>query len=518
MLVTVVVPNAELPGQEQSEQQIGKPRFTISRETTFVSGPLRADGSVDFAAAINARLSEGVTAENNACTLLYQAFGPSPGGAEMPRAFFEQLQMRRPPPEGQYLQTLSDAVRDRNLSNEEFHQLFKQQDAARRRPWTRAEFPIIADWLDQNKEPLRRVHTAVRRDRYFSPLVVGDEDAEGPLPLIAVLLPGAQAARSVARLLCTRAMLHLGEDNRQAAWNDLLASHRLGRLVGMGPTVVEALVGHAIEGMTIEAEVVFIRDAQPTAAQASEYRKSLDVMPPIARMSEKVNLSERCNYLDALLVMAWNRQEAVELLGVEEGLAPMSRVINTLGLKPTDWDAALRTGNAWYDRLVASLELPTFGERRAAYEKIQKELKAGTRIENAAALIRDAESDIERDSIIAQTIGDLVAALLLPALDRARIAEDRVRQCAGNLSIALALAAFHADHTQYPEKLDELVPTYLAVLPEDIFSGQAPVYRRKGPGYLLYSVGENTRDDGGRTFGEAPAGDDLPVRITKTPQ
>jgi hypothetical protein len=387
------------------------------------------------------------------------------------------------------------------------------------RPWSRAEFPQIAAWLDQNEEPLRMVHAAVQRDKYYSPLVLEYEDTKGPVPLIAVLLPGAQASRSVARLLCVRAMLHLGEDNTEAAWKDLLASHRLGRLVGMGPTVVEALVGYAIEGMTIEAELIFLRDTHPPARQARQYREALDAMPPIARMSEKVNLTERCMYLDSLFVMAWNRKEAVELLGVEEGLAAMSRVIHSLGLDSIDWDVPLRTGNAWYDRMVASLELPTYAERRAALDKVQGEWKAlSARIKDTDGLLRDIKTDAERNTTIARTIGDLVAALLLPALDRARIAEDRVRQRAENLDIALALAAFHADHTQYPEQLDELVPKYLAHRPLDIFSGRAPVYRRQDAGYLLYSVGENTRDDDARTFGEDPPGDDLPVRFTKTRQ
>src|SRR3954466_16399265 len=40
--------------------------FVISKETTYFTAPVRADGTIDYVEAINARLSRGVTPENNA--------------------------------------------------------------------------------------------------------------------------------------------------------------------------------------------------------------------------------------------------------------------------------------------------------------------------------------------------------------------------------------------------------------------------------------------------------------------
>ncbi len=509
--VTSLFPNANLLAQDAARQRDAKPQFTVSRKTTFVMGPLRKDGSVDFAAAINAQLSEGVNSKNNAAVQLYQAFGPTSDGLEMPRAFFKELQVEPPPAEGEYLQTLGDTIRDRGLSDQQQERLFKQQAVALSRPWSRMEFPEIANWIDQNKEPLRIVHAAVRLEKYYSPLIVDYGDAVGPEPLVACILAGTQQSRSTARLLCTRAMLHLGKGDTEAAWKDLLASHRLGRLVGMGPTVTEGVVGYAIERMSNDAELTFIRETHPTAEQAKQYREALDAMPPIARISDKVNLNERCAYLDSLLVMAWNRRDAVELLEVEDGLGAMGRIVDSLGLNSIDWDVALRRGNTWYDRMVVALELPTYSERRKTLEKLKDELKAHKSL-------REIKPDDKRDTNIARSIGDVVAALLLPDVAHARTAEDCARQRARNLEVSLALAAYHADHALYPENLAELKPKYLAQLPVDIFSGQAPVYRRQDAGYVLYSVGKNTRDDNGRMYGEEPAGDDLAVRTIKSQQ
>jgi len=54
-----------------------------------------------------------------------------------------------------------------------------------------------------------------------------------------------------------------------------------------------------------------------------------------------------------------------------------------------------------------------------------------------------------------------------------------------------------ADKGEYPPKPAALAPAYIKTIPQDFFRGKALIYKRQGAGYLLYSVGENTRDDGG---------------------
>jgi hypothetical protein len=58
-----------------------------------------------------------------------------------------------------------------------------------------------------------------------------------------------------------------------------------------------------------------------------------------------------------------------------------------------------------------------------------------------------------------------------------------------------------------------LAPKYLAAVPNDLFSGRPLVYRPTGSGYVLYSVGPNGQDDGGRSSDDDPPGDDLTVRM-----
>ncbi len=47
--------------------------------------------------------------------------------------------------------------------------------------------------------------------------------------------------------------------------------------------------------------------------------------------------------------------------------------------------------------------------------------------------------------------------------------------------------------------LDALVPGILTEVPIDPFTGKPLVYRREGEGFIVYSLGSNQKDDGGRS-------------------
>ena len=69
--------------------------------------------------------------------------------------------------------------------------------------------------------------------------------------------------------------------------------------------------------------------------------------------------------------------------------------------------------------------------------------------------------------------------------------------------IAFALERYWLAHRAYPTSLDALMPGYIDKLPYDIMNGQPYHYRLRPDGtFLLYSVGWNERDDGGRVMRE----------------
>jgi hypothetical protein len=64
---------------------------------------------------------------------------------------------------------------------------------------------------------------------------------------------------------------------------------------------------------------------------------------------------------------------------------------------------------------------------------------------------------------------------------------------------AVSLEKFRFAHAnRYPESLNQLTPNYLNAVPADPFDGQGLRYRKAGNGYVLYSIGRNLKDDGGK--------------------
>jgi hypothetical protein len=64
---------------------------------------------------------------------------------------------------------------------------------------------------------------------------------------------------------------------------------------------------------------------------------------------------------------------------------------------------------------------------------------------------------------------------------------------------ALACRLYKSRSGRYPETMDELVPGLLTEVPLDPFTGKPLVYRREGEGFIVYSLGSNEKDDGGRS-------------------
>lgn len=63
---------------------------------------------------------------------------------------------------------------------------------------------------------------------------------------------------------------------------------------------------------------------------------------------------------------------------------------------------------------------------------------------------------------------------------------------------AIALKRYQLKHGDYPSSLADLVPQFLSSVPRDPVDGQPLRYRRMADGrFLLYSIGENGKDDGG---------------------
>jgi hypothetical protein len=96
----------------------------------------------------------------------------------------------------------------------------------------------------------------------------------------------------------------------------------------------------------------------------------------------------------------------------------------------------------------------------------------------------------------------ILSAMLLPALGNAIVKEANGLAQIRSAQTALAVERFRLAHGKLPEKLDELVPQFLSAVPADPFDGQPLRYHHLEKGYVIYSIGSDGEDNGGR---ERPA-------------
>ncbi len=485
------------------------PKLPLGKETTYVSGPLDKEGYIDYEAALNDRLGKGITPEKNANVLLWKALGPTPEGKTMPADYFKWLGIDEPPREGEYFIELRKYASDHlKLSSDESTELHYQLSAFAKRPWSEKDYPHIFSWLKINKKPLVHVLEATRRPDYFHPLVPPQKREL----LLMAQNSNVHLYREFANALTARAMWKVEEGKFDAAWEDLLACHRLGRLLGRNAWIVDTFAGFHADQSATAATLVYIERSKLTSRQSMECLKEVQALSPMPPLADKLDVAERIIFLDAFQSIRRGGDGALEMIPGGSGKKPSQVELEALG--KIDWEPGLREANRWYDRIVTAMRHKERVERDTELKKLEADLKA----------LRKEISKPEKpflislligkgDKMIGKLIGDNLIVLMLPALEKLVQTQDRLEQEHRNLHIAFALAAYHADNGRYPAKLDDLAPKYLTSVPNDLFSGKPLIYRLEGKGYFFYSVGVNGKDEGGRWRDDDPPGDDLGVRM-----
>ncbi|MEX2138758.1 MAG: hypothetical protein WD894_05815 [Pirellulales bacterium] len=502
-----------------------RPNIIISKETTFITEPLRPDGYPDYVRYVDEQLSKGVTPDNNAVVLLLRALGPREISEKHQADFFKRLNIEPLPAQGNYFvdwakysarYSAKDWPPVPAGSQQSAREFFESLDeAARERPWTRKDFPALADWLQAHDKHIDQFVAASKRPQMYTPLITGDEEPT----LVAVLLPVVQNSRQAARALVTRAMYRAGGGDFNAAVEDLMACHRLARLTAQGFSLIESLVAVAMDHIALDAEAALLSQDKMTAAQRATLRKELAQLPPMRSMANALDRGERLMYLDSVCWIARRGASAMKHLTgmiIETPPGMSDLLANVAGDVLIDWNVPLKVGNEWYDRYVEAAAIEDAKERLKALAAIEADVKA------TAARSRDAGSVLglffsPRFSA-SQKMADVFIALLLPALNAALNAEHRNGAKLSLVNLGLALADYRDENKRFPDNLDQLAPKHIEKIPLDPMWGDPFLYKKTDNGYLLYGLGQNGQDDGGRTSDSNDGADDLVIAVHRKPE
>ncbi len=509
----------------------GRHAITVSYETTRITEPLHPDGGVDYLAALNQQAAQGVTPENNAVVELLHAFGPAKIPSELRPAFFQMLGMQPLPDEGPYFvffedyckQTLAadDVTRDSNRDGwtDLDETLFRAEIA----PWTADAWPQVAAWLNANQLALERIVAASQRTRYYCPLMCKSTKSA----LMDVDTPTVYFERPAARALATRAMMRLGAGNVEAAWQDALACHRLSRLVGQGQMLLDALRSFGLEGIAIFIDRAVLMQSGLSTERLQRMVDDLAQLSPVPNCADQLDRADRFGYLDMIQLTA--AQGPVGLGKTEDRdrveTAADSSSLDQYSAVMFDYNAVMRSQNAWIDRAVVALRQPTWSARRTAVRSMETEID--TLMKGPRSVFSTALSFLSSPRrTISEGMGQMMVSLSMTGVRGAAETEMRTNVKRDLINVGFRLAQYRADRGEYPKQLADLVPQYIAAIPIDPFADRPFVYRRQPVGFMLYSVGLNGKDDGGTGYRDyesdrdVDAGeDDIVVRVPlKSPQ
>jgi hypothetical protein len=284
-------------------------------------------------------------------------------------------------------------------------------------------------------------------------------------------LPKVKSATLIAEV---SAILHAEANDGKQAAKDVLIALALARSLEAEPS----LFSQKMRAITVSITVAAL---EQTVNRTSLCRDSLsDLSSAFHKMEDYDARGE-----------GFNRALAAELITTVALLATPQKLLEFLPAPGVDMPAELR------NQIVARLEkAKNLKEEQQYYEETFQQLMA---IRKAALPDRLKAADLIRQRVTKAADKKLaIIAWLLPGL-----AGDAAKEasCLASLRLGLtglALEQFRAAHdNRYPDALTELTPDYSTSTPVDPFDGLPLRYRKKGGGYLLYSIGPNLKDDSG---------------------
>jgi hypothetical protein len=353
---------------------------------------------------------------------------------------------------------------------------------------TEEDKQLVGKWLTDNDEVFELVIAGTRKPYYW-------QHYEGE-DMLSVLLSHLPKYRRLAFSLRWRSRLHAENGQYEEAFNDIKTCYRLGRHVkGTKLVLIEQLVGIAIEAIAVENLRSILSEHQIDAAVLATLQKDFEqiLASEDFRMSfegEKMFVYDeiqRCFTEDRFGGghLYLTRIGQISSLGDEPVPTTQDMIFETLS-SPEGWARAVKVlffhPNKQQTREAA--------DRFYAYcDQFAQKTPAQIRAEG-----------IDGGKEVMKIVEDNVfLSILTPALGRAARIGHRQRTNVEATITILALQRYKADKDSFPDDLQELITAgYLRRKPIDVYSGKPLVYRKTDESFILYSIGENFEDDGGK--------------------
>ena len=291
----------------------------------------------------------------------------------------------------------------------------------------------------------------------------------------AILLPHLAIMKKFCLMTHVRAVARLGLRQPVDAFADLQLGFRLSDSVRDEPILISHLVRIAMLNIDLQTVREGLARHAWNAVQLAAIEDYLSAVNLLAELKHTLR-GERAFGVGCI---EWARRQGLkfDMYQIDGDATPLARVANFM---PRGW---LYQNMLILSQMHQDFTLAAIDERNRRV--VMDAVEAG-----AAAIV-----DLGRQrSHPYKTF----VALLFPAINKAIINTARMQTYVDATRVACALERYRLTNGQFPEKLDALVPRFLAAIPNDVIDGQPLRYRMASDGgYVIYSIGWNRIDDQG---------------------
>lgn len=462
-------------------------KLEIGPDTTVIDGPVNPDGTINYLAYLNQKLSEGITPENNFAVDVALSMGQEAWHDESYRQRMLTA-LGVDAPNDDFVISPSD------LRSEVW-------DAITSRPWDADEYPEAKTWLDHHSAALDRIQPhADQKDRFYFPLMVNEGMPES---IDTAPRPWVNHMRAICRGFLSRAESRIANGNIDGAWSDVLTIYHIAALSAKEPYVTSWMAGLSNQYMAASVVEDLVASERFTGGHARRMTSDLDLLDKISAYEQAYESGDRYTSLDYFMRYWRSRgtqsSESDEFPGYY--VVP-PRYYFFMDAPLYDPNVTMHAVNDFGKRWIDAGRISNYREQTAAIELLERLI--GTQYQQALRLL-DGDPDEPhqkgRFALNRSELTSVVTSLILKDVfdnrNAINLIEARCRMRFSLTPVALAIGGYHAENGAYPPDLHALVPAYLDSLPTDFATGELPVYKVEGGAAIVYSLGTDLEDDGG---------------------
>jgi hypothetical protein len=325
---------------------------------------------------------------------------------------------------------------------------------ARTQPLDDPNQQLVEKFLSDNEKTLILLHEAASIEHCRYPIDFSQESDQ--------TAPWLKNLRTSAQLLRLEVLIQCESQSPEKALKPTRTGLSLARSVGT-PLLIHRLVHIAVRAQTYLSIERILNRMQLTDEQLTRISAWIEE----SRSNEgyiKALIGEQCLGLNTFQAPI---HDIVDQTESGKGFLLILAPRKILGLHDRE---TMEYINIMQDYLN-TVELPHY-KRLAAFDSIEKAVYTGKR-------------------------GSMLTRMLMPAFGRIMQIETRHLAHLRTTQTALSVQRYRLAEGHLPESFDNLVPTYMEIVPIDPFDGQSLKYRTLETGFEVYSVGYDLTDDGG---------------------